>query len=60
MKKIIYSFSMLTALALGLSSCKKAYLDTIPSDQVAASLSFSTTANAQFAVIRMKAAKALS
>jgi hypothetical protein len=50
MKKIIYSFSMLTALALGLSSCKKAYLDTIPSDQVAASLSFSTTANAQFAV----------
>ncbi len=41
---------MVTALALGLSSCKKTYLDTIPSDQVAASLSFSTTVNAQSAV----------
>lgn len=41
---------MVAALAMGLSSCKKEYLDTAPTDQVSASVSFATTTNAQSVV----------
>lgn len=50
MKKILYSVGMVTALSLALSSCKKDYLNTTPTDQVDAKLAYSTTTNLMSAV----------
>jgi len=45
MKKYIYSFCV-AAIAMGLSSCKKSYLETAPTDQISQDVVFSNTTNA--------------
>ncbi|HMU59986.1 MAG TPA: RagB/SusD family nutrient uptake outer membrane protein [Chitinophagaceae bacterium] len=46
MKKIILNIVFASGVLLALSSCKKDYLDTNPTDQIAQSEVFKTTANA--------------
>ncbi|MBS7564447.1 RagB/SusD family nutrient uptake outer membrane protein [Mucilaginibacter sp. Bleaf8] len=46
MKKYIYSFCAVAIASLALSSCKKDYLNTAPTDQYNKDVVFSTTANA--------------
>lgn len=50
MKKTIYNFIIVFALVLSVSSCKKDYLETLPTDQVASGDVFATTNNAWAAI----------
>jgi hypothetical protein len=49
-KKYIYSFCVLMAASALLPSCKKDFLETVPTDQVAAATVFTTTGNAAAAM----------
>jgi hypothetical protein len=46
MKKIFNRIAIVSALMIVVSSCKKEYLETVPTNQVATSTAFSTTTNA--------------
>ncbi|MBE0666639.1 MAG: RagB/SusD family nutrient uptake outer membrane protein [Bacteroidales bacterium] len=50
MKRLIYSTLFVAALSLFMVSCSEDYLDTLPTDQVAAESAFTTTGNAMQAL----------
>ncbi|RYE36279.1 MAG: RagB/SusD family nutrient uptake outer membrane protein [Sphingobacteriaceae bacterium] len=49
-RKYIYSFCAMMIASITISSCKKEFLETVPTDQVAAASVFTTTTNAAAAM----------
>lgn len=49
-RRYIYSFCVMMAASVILPSCKKEFLETVPTDQVAAASVFTTTTNAKAAM----------